>query len=503
MEAAELRFTQFPTAFSRQPDGLRSVCFPIHDGDSRRWLRLNIVDVDDATHQLWSTSRSYSPWAPIHNALAAMIDSGRAPDATGVVMTADGTIISISSDVSKDVTPGTYYAPLDDYQLSSSSSSTTSTTTTKIATIPRDRLIELGRLAPFTDVVAPISSPSERLVFKHYEDGQVMTDVWYSIQIMAGMLGHPNIIPIRHVVLHEHSGGVVGFTMPFLAGGNLEATRASRTFKLKWAKQLFQALDDLNLQYGIDHRDIRLRNLMVDPVTDNLVIIDLGIARRRGLSGGTCVPPTASHPLIFLPLQSPKPTLQSPELLLSQPPEKQAVATIKMEKDADVNAAIIAVHDLVTRSPTDRSWETDSNLWNGEGIDTITAGPWTAHPDARLDSPAESYHAALDDWLRRRRADPRYRHGLSTPLDFPKHMPIPRGDSVRMLDYQCPLDTAGYKAVTQVLVSGYDFFRRDAVCAGRAVVDWTRPLTTTMDPARMLLATGQYTEGVPASRETS
>jgi len=135
-------------------------------------------------------------------------------------MAADGTIVCTSSDVSKDITPGTYYAPSDDYQLSNA-----------IPTIARDRLIEVCRLAPFTDAVAPISSPSERLVFKHYENDKLMTDVWYSIQIMAGMQSHPHIVPLRHLVLHD--GGVVGFTMPFLTGGTLEATRASRPFKLK------------------------------------------------------------------------------------------------------------------------------------------------------------------------------------------------------------------------------------------------------------------------------
>jgi hypothetical protein len=55
-----------------------------------------------------------------------------------------------------------------------------------------------------------VSSPSERLVFKHYEDGDA-------------------IIP----------------------GGTLVTTRTSRTFKLKWAKHLFQTIDDLSLKYGI------------------------------------------------------------------------------------------------------------------------------------------------------------------------------------------------------------------------------------------------------------
>ncbi|KAK5655307.1 hypothetical protein OQA88_5874 [Cercophora sp. LCS_1] len=482
MEAVELRFMQFPNHAVIQPDGLRRVCFPIHDGDSRRWLRLTIVDVDKATYESWSSVHCFEAWAPVHNALAAMMDSGRTPDITDAVMTADGTIVSTSSDVSKDVTPGTYYAPPDKYQLPSRS---------KVATIPRDHLIELGRLASFVDVVAPVSSPSERLVFKHYEDDEVMTDVWYSIQIMAGMARHPHLVPIRHLVLHENSGGVVGFTMPFLAGGSLEAARTSRPFKLKWAQQLFQTLDDLNLQYGIDHLDIRLRNLMVDPATDNLVIIDLGKARRRGQMWGTCVPPTA------LPIHLQPRSLSLPPFLQPASEEqKQAAATeVDIGRDLDVNAAIVAVHDLVTRNPADQSWATGSGLWNGRGINAITAGPWTAHPDARLDSPAEAFHAALTDWLRRRRADPRYGRGPSTPLAFPQYMPIPQGDTVRMLDYQNPLSIYDSKEpAAHINVSGYNFLRRDAVWAGRAVVDWARPSATALDPARTLLATGQYAD---------
>ncbi|KAK0648292.1 hypothetical protein B0T16DRAFT_455775 [Cercophora newfieldiana] len=235
MEEHELRFPQLPTPPAPQPGSLQSVCYPVHDGDSRRWLQVKIVDLDDATLDTWGGARSYSPYAAIHNALAALLDSGREPDATMVVMKADGTIVSTSSDPSRDITPGTYYAPLADYQLPSSN---------KIPTIPRDHLIERGRFGPYTDVVAPISSPSDRLVFKHYEEDEEMTNVWFSIQIMAGLLGHPHIVPIQHVVLHEESGRVVGFTMPFLAGGNLERERTRRPFKLEWAKQLFQAIDD-------------------------------------------------------------------------------------------------------------------------------------------------------------------------------------------------------------------------------------------------------------------
>ncbi|KAK4446135.1 hypothetical protein QBC34DRAFT_412017 [Podospora aff. communis PSN243] len=477
MDAAS-RFFQLLVGALPQAGVLQDVCLSVCDSDTRRWLQLKIVDMDaDAVYQ------SPETWVVIYTALAAMIDGRQASNAiTSVVMTADGTIVSTSWDESNDITPGTFYAPPADYQLARPA----------VPTIRRDHLVELRRLGPFADLVAPLSSPSEQLVFKHYETHLFLTDVWCSIHIMAGLRDHAHIVPIQHLVTHEDCGGVVGFTMPFLPGGTLQDTLASRPFKLKWAKQLFQTLDDLNLQHGIDHRDIRLRNLIVDPATDNLVIIDLGSARSRGRVGTTCVPPAALQPresqgplswLAFLPPSS------------SEEEEKARARHIKMETDEDVNAAIATLHGLVTRDPTDWSWEGESGLWRGRGIDDITAAPWTAHPDVRLDSPAEAYRAALNDWLKQRRADPRYPNGPSTPLDFPRHMPIPRGDTVHVQGYQPPIATNGDEELAdQAVVSGYNFFRRDAVRAGRAVVEWARPLASDVDPARTLLANGQYAD---------
>jgi len=527
MEEASLRFIQFPTTSFTAANGLKTFCFPIHDGDSRRWLRLTVVDVDDATQQTWESAHGEAAWAPIHSALAAMIDNGQ--DMKAVVVKADGTVVSTSSDGSVDVTPGTYYAPPDDYQLSGS---------TKPATIARDRLVEVKRFGSFVDVVRPVSQPSERLVFKHYEDDKVITDVWYSAHFLAGMAEHPNFVALRHLVLDER-GGVVGYTMPFIPGGTLRSARRSRIFKLKWAKQLLQALDDLNLERGINHLDLRTRNLMVDPTTDNLIIIDLGKARIRGENLGTCVPPAAfntslvtlnlfgpgtagtddtegggagSHPLTTV---NPPPGTFSFSSFTTQgkeegDPEKEgkkqeqegekgetAVVDMDLSKDPDVNAAIVTLHDLVTRDPSDTSWEDDeAGLWNGEGIEALTAGPWTAHPDARLDSPAEAYHTILTDWLRRRRADPRCRVPAN-PLRVPRYMPIPPGETVDVLDYEDPLypiPSTSCGILSPVPVSGYKFLRRDALRAGRPVVDWVRPPSTALDRSRTLLASGRYAD---------
>lgn len=478
----EVRFLLAPSGLYPRADGLWDVCLPVQDGDSRRWLRLHIVGVDDATFQSWNSENYISAWAPVRSALAAVLNSRQIAGVTSVMMTADGDILSLSEDPSLDVTPGTYYASPEDYQLPNH---------WVADTIPRNRLVELGRLASYADLVAPTwPSSDERLVFKHYEDEKVMTDVWYSIQILAALSGHGHVVPMRHLVVHEHSGGVVGFTMPFIPGGSLDATRTSRTFKLKWAKQLFQVLDDLNLEYGIDHRDVRPRNIMVDPETDNLVLIDLGKARKRGTVAMTCVPTTAHTSMPLAPM----------DFYAEYFPEREAEEekAYDMSTDPDVNAAIVTLHDLVTRSPTDQTWHTTEwGLWNGVGINAITAGPWTAHPEARLDSPAEDYRAALTDWLRRRRADPRCLEPAA-PLAFSEYMPIPRGDAVNVADYRDPMSPHSFVrpsgTVTSVPVSGYNFLRRDAGGAGRAVVEWERPLGVALDGARKLLATGRYAD---------
>lgn len=199
------------------------------------------------------------------------------------------------------------------------------------------------------------------------------------------MSPHPNIVPIRHLVVHEKvdgsdsSAAVVGFTMPFIPGGSLKAARTTRIFKLKWAEQLFDVIDDLNLQYGIVHGDVRLRNQMVDPATDNLVLIDFGLAAKRTKQQyrkvGTYKPPATRAELLFGPAWG----LFGP-LEIKSETQLEPVAPLAPRKrdNPDVVAAIVTVHELVASNPTDDLWATDNdegNLWNGVGIDGIVDGP--------------------------------------------------------------------------------------------------------------------------------
>ncbi|KAK3352292.1 hypothetical protein B0T25DRAFT_500244 [Lasiosphaeria hispida] len=438
--------------------------------------------MDDTTARLFEWDGCPTAWASLFRALAARIDSGLAPDVTVVSMAADGTILSTSVDPLRDATPGTQYAMLEDYQLPGSSC---------VETISRDELVEVARLAPFVDVVTPVSSPSRRLVFKHYEDGDAMPRIWHDIQIPAMLSAHPNIVSVQHLVVHEKRGAVVGFTVPFIPGGSLLATRTSRTFKLKWAKQLFHAIDDLNLKYGVVHHDVRLRNLMVDPATDDLVLIDFDRAAKPGGHG--------KMPDCYLPpaVESQLPQLHLPSLSLPTTPPEQA--RFMGLEDPDVYAAIIEVYSLVTQSPTGDTWiKGDGAYWGQGAIDDAIEGPWVAHPDARLDHPALDYHAALVDWLSHRRQGGNTRNG-PPPFDFADHMPVPAADVVKVPNYQDPLDPYPSRqppSARTIPVSGYKYFRRDAVQHGRAVVEWARPASAALDRTRTLLATGKYAGGL-------
>ncbi len=63
--------------------------------------------------------------------------------------------------------------------------------------------------------------------------------------------------------------------------------------------------------------------------------------------------------------------------------------------DPDVYAAIIEVYGLVTQSPPGDTWLKGDRPWDETGIEDAIQGPWIAHPDARLDHPAQDYHIAL------------------------------------------------------------------------------------------------------------
>ncbi|KAK4445211.1 hypothetical protein QBC34DRAFT_497658 [Podospora aff. communis PSN243] len=493
MDQAQFRFYGLtPREMRPTTAGRRDMYLDIYDGETRRFFDVAITGIEDDQIARFSGEGCVAGWAPFLSTLSRGIDSGRlGPDVTAVEMDfADAKLVSVSRDANADITPYVPYASPDAYQLPCD-----------VKTVARDQLVELGRLAPRVDAVAILDeakSPkkTKKSVFKYYLDTDCIPKVWMEVQYLARLAAHPNVIPLEHLVTApqgpngEHR--VVGFTVPFFAGGSLATSRATRTFKLKWVKQLCRVVDHLNLKHGICHDDLDARNVAVDPVTDNLVLLDFGDALRRGKfrKYGQYIPPAFQPPPLpqdmdfaHLFTQTSSPQTEDPN-----PGAEEEAGDLHMASNSDVSRAILMVHDLVTRDAAGYAeWETSpgvSKQLRGWGVEALLHHqvPWVAHPSSLLDHPADDYRLVLVDWLAARRANPIHHDADDTrvpdPLIFPDHMPMPGPDE--MQDLFDPSVLPGR------------FLRRAAVRAGRTVVDWVRPPTPALDRSRTLLATGAY-----------
>lgn len=191
----------------------------------------------------------------------------------------DGHLLSTSNDSTQDETFCTYYPALEYV-----------TVPTNVKKVHRTDLVEVDRLGPNVDLMCYSSKSTElrkgktdMVVFKYYFLQQFLFNRWDEIQIWMRLPLHPNIAPFDRLVVDKLDGRdvVVGFTSRFIPGGTLEAD-STRIFKLKWLRQLLQVIDDLNLNYDIQHQDVAPRNLLVDPETDDLMIFDFNCAVRIG-----------------------------------------------------------------------------------------------------------------------------------------------------------------------------------------------------------------------------
>lgn len=199
------------------------------------------------------------------------------PDVTQIHLAPNGDVVSLSTDPMLDTTLTIYYPSLDLIKAPKG---------VHVQTVLRSDLRELDRFCSNVDLVSYQTTDTtppttKKAVFKYYWQEQFMEQRWDELNLWLRLPSHPNIVPLDRVVLDEVRGGVVGFTTPYISGGNLE-DNASRPFKLKWARQLMQVVDDLNLRYGIAHQDVVPRNLLVDEETDNIMLYDFNVSAQIG-----------------------------------------------------------------------------------------------------------------------------------------------------------------------------------------------------------------------------
>jgi hypothetical protein len=473
----------------------------VYDADSRRWLKVTCRRAAESLADNGESKEPFEEAYPICAAIRAELDAGP-PNLTALVLTLDGQVLCRSTDPYDDVTPGTHYAALGDYQIPAH---------TKV--MGRDELIEVDRLLAFVDVVTPVSSSSpgqERLVFKHYQYVYGIPGNWNSIHIGAKLSNHPHIAPVRHVIVDETDRSrVVGFTVPFYPGGNLRS-KSSRPLKLKWISQLLQTVDDLHLKYGVIHGDLHEGNMLIDPATDNLVLIDFGCSQKIG------IPYNHYH--------------------------HRAALTHEARQDPlwdtanDIRWVIHTVYRLVTGIEGCASDGKGGIILTSTAI--IKKGGWVKGPDVVLDSPVEEYYRVCMDWLRARNAGPKItKHcQASKPLNYPDYMPPPEAD-IKAYEEECSRKQAalaknppprreqqalavprrpGSDLLEDMLpppqsfnlwwtgewwrelerdrcaTSGRNFLRLNAMDAGHSVLSWDRPMTAHLDHSRPLLANGKY-----------
>ena len=324
-----------------------------------------------------------------------------------------------------------------------------------IGTVLRSDLAELDRFQgpDLVSYVCPVTNQEKLAVFKYYmgiSEGQCF---WEEIQILSNLPPHPHIIPVDKIVLEEFDGvGVVGFTTPFIANGSLDDNK-SRTFKLKWLKQLIQTVDDLNLKFGVSHQDIAARNMLIDPATDNLVLFDFNFSA-----------------MIDVVSDWTKKT------------EKDYTGQ-RVDRD-DVKGVMFALHDIITRTYIDQVYY----LHLVDEKDIEPPEKWVKHPDVQLDHPVSEYYDTLMTWVRRRRSGPQVTHYTQATehITYPACIPILDFYTIEEKIPGCPYPRTHFL--------GRSHTRSDAALAGVNHVAWERPPTSKIDRSRRLLATGKYAD---------
>ncbi|KAK0730100.1 hypothetical protein B0H67DRAFT_678011 [Lasiosphaeris hirsuta] len=279
--------------------------------------------------------------------------------------------------------------------------------------------------------------------------------LWTGIHILGRLPPHRNVVSMDDLVLEEISGlGVVGYTMPCFDGYTLAKQPAPWSFKLKWLREIMQAVDFLDLECGVINADLIANNILINTATDSVVLIDLGMGRsaRRQLIGGKrhhgC--PTS--------------------LVVAKPADAQAVATWGVKR------VTLTVLFHITQHRTLDDWTRME--WEQQNEESARSREnWVKHPDVELDANISFFYDALMAWADKRRDGP---------------LPSDASDSdwVTFGEHRSRPDRVNLSHAPRTI---------DRIRAGRPVLNWLRPPTSKLDPNRPVLATGRYANEEPAA----
>ncbi|GAB7341116.1 hypothetical protein MBLNU457_7424t1 [Dothideomycetes sp. NU457] len=276
------------------------------------------------------------------------------PSVRSVYFSLDGTLLSTSNEMPPDIgeKTTTWYPSI-----------TKAGIPRGVETVLWSDLTELDRLGPNVDLVsykdktAVDGTEHRKAVIKYYFRDQFIEIRWDELNIVMRLPPHRYILPLDRLVLDRPQGRILGFSTPYIPGGSLDSD-SSRVFKLKWLRQLTQAVDNLNLKYGIMHHDIAARNLLVNPSTDDVVLFDFNYAIRIGLEKGP-----------------------------------------RLYNRDDVTGVIFTLYEIITHDEDSRGDMFDRR--DPEKVQQLDE--WEKHPDVLLDHPVSEYRSVLNEWVNQRR----------------------------------------------------------------------------------------------------
>lgn len=253
-------------------------------------------------------------------------------------------------------------------------------------------------------------------MFKYFFLFQHLSFIWHEVGLWVRLPRHPNIVSFDKVVVDELEGRLVGFTTPFIPGGTVEENK-SRTFKLKWLKQLIGVVDYLNLELGIAHQDVALHNLLVDEEADSILIFDFNHSARIGTEAYS-------------------------------------------EPRNDVKGVIFTIYELITRDD-----DLPSAMLGERDVSKIEKSNWTKHPEVLLDHPVADFRKVLDDWCEKRRSGEQINMYTDAPnyIDWPP-LPGPVLEEIEM----------GTPPVKRTMAR-YNWTRIELLKKGQRVLEWQRP----------------------------
>jgi hypothetical protein len=251
----------------------------------------------------------------------------------------------------------------------------------KLDVLKRSDVREEKRMYWLADIVSYINGDDayHLAVFKIAVHSSQLGRMWNDAHIMRALKGHPSIVPFEKFVVDDTEQRLVGWTSSFIPGGTLEDNHSLTCFRLSWLVQMTEIIDDINLKYGIMHRDIAARKFRINPQTQKLLLFDFN----NGIQIG------------------------------------DRSQTSGLDGPADVDGVIFTIYELLTFN---KSFREGKAYWRHEvsPIEDMAEWPVKATLEPGLDIETIRHH--LDQWVQERRTSRAIRHftEATEPIMLPK-----------------------------------------------------------------------------------